>query len=47
MAYDLELDKVEAKIKAELEYDNFRVKQDRDYISDFDREIDKVLKIKQ
>lgn len=37
---------LEAKIKAEEEYDNFRVKQDREYISDFDREIDKLLKSK-
>ncbi|MFH7011422.1 virulence RhuM family protein [Flavobacterium sp. FlaQc-52] len=35
---------LEAKIKAESEFDKFRIIQDRDYISDFDRE---VLKIKK
>ena len=30
--------------KAEKEYEVFRVKQDKEYISDFDREIDKYLK---
>lgn len=34
---------LEAKIKAESEYDKFRTRQDREYISDFDREIKKVL----
>jgi hypothetical protein len=34
---------LEAKIKAEYEYDKFRIRQDREYISDFDREIKKVL----
>jgi hypothetical protein len=34
---------LEAKIKAESEYDKFRIRQDREYISDFDREIKKVL----
>ncbi|WP_163410351.1 virulence RhuM family protein [Flavobacterium ajazii] len=30
---------LEAKIKAEMEFDKFRVIQDREYLSDFDREI--------
>lgn len=34
---------LEAKLKAESEYDKFRVIQDRDYISDFDMEIKKLL----
>ena len=34
---------LEAKIKAEAEYDKFRVIQDRNYISDFDREVQKML----
>ena len=35
---------LEAKLKAEAEYDKFRVIQDRNYISDFDKEIMKQLK---
>ncbi len=31
-----------AKLKAETEYDKFRVVQDRNYISDFDNEIKKL-----
>jgi hypothetical protein len=31
-----------ARIKAHAEYDEFRVRQDRDYISDFDREIQRI-----
>lgn len=34
---------LEAKIKAEGEYDKFRVIQDREYVSDFDEEIKKLL----
>jgi len=34
---------LEAKIKADAEYDKFRVIQDRNYVSDFDREIQKML----
>lgn len=34
---------LEAKIKAESEYDEFRIKQDKNYISDFDREVKKIL----
>lgn len=30
---------LEAKLKAECEYDRFRIRQDREYISDFDKEI--------
>ncbi|MBL7645780.1 MAG: virulence RhuM family protein [Candidatus Hydrogenedentes bacterium] len=32
----------EAKLKAEQEYETYRVKQDRDYISDFDREVRRI-----
>jgi hypothetical protein len=32
---------LEAKLKAESEYEKFRVIQDRNYESDFDREIKK------
>jgi hypothetical protein len=35
---------LEAKLKAETEYDKFRVIQDREYVSDFDREVEKLLK---
>ncbi|MEO8962408.1 MAG: hypothetical protein ABI325_11025 [Ginsengibacter sp.] len=35
---------LEAKIKAEQEYEKFRVIQDREYESDFDREIKKLKK---
>jgi hypothetical protein len=34
---------LEAKLKAEIEYDKFRVIQDRDYISDFDKEVLKLI----
>ena len=34
---------LEAKIKAESEYEKFRVIQDKNYISDFDKEIKKLL----
>jgi hypothetical protein len=34
---------LEAKIKAETEYDKFRVMQDKQYISDFDVEIAKLI----
>ncbi len=34
---------LEAKIKAETEYDKFRIEQDKNYISDFDKEIKKYL----
>jgi len=30
---------LEAKLKAETEYEKFRIVQDKNYISDFDREI--------
>ena len=36
-----------AKIKAETEYKKFRVKQDKNYISDFDLEVNKYLKNKR
>ena len=35
---------VEAMKKAEQEYEVFRVKQDKEYISEFDREVEKYLK---
>ena len=34
---------LEAKIKAETEYGKFRVEQDRNYVSDFDTEVKKLL----
>ena len=34
---------LEAKLKAESEYDKYRVIQDENYISDFDREIKKII----
>ena len=34
---------LEAKLKAEAEYNKFRVIQDRNYISDFDKEIKKMI----
>ncbi|MDY0017275.1 MAG: virulence RhuM family protein [Candidatus Delongbacteria bacterium] len=34
---------LEAKIKAESEYDKFRVVQDRNYVSDFDLEVKRLL----
>ena len=34
---------LEAKLKAETEYDKFRVVQDENYISDFDKEIKKII----
>lgn len=33
-----------ALIKAEKEYEVFRIKQDKEYISEFDREVEKFLK---
>src|SRR5680860_460925 len=37
---------LEAKIKAEAEYEKYRVEQDKNYISDFDREVKKILEAK-
>ena len=37
---------LEAKIKAEAEYEKFRVIQDKNYVSDFDREVKKFLETK-
>jgi len=34
---------LEAKLKAEQEYDEYRVKQDKNYISDFDKEVKRVM----
>ena len=47
--YPILLDKgkvsaLEAKIKAESEYEKYRVIQDKNYISDFDREVEKLQK---
>jgi len=33
---------LEAKLKAEQEYETYRIQQDKDYISDFDREIKRI-----
>jgi hypothetical protein len=33
---------LEAKLKAEAEYEQFRQQQDREYVSDFDREIKRL-----
>jgi len=38
---------LEAKLKAEHEYEVFRVKQDADYLSDFDREIKRIQGVHQ
>jgi hypothetical protein len=35
---------LEAKIKAEMEFDKYRIIQDREYLSDFDKEILKLKK---
>ncbi len=35
---------LQAKLKAESEYDKFRIIQDENYISDFDREIKRIEK---
>ncbi len=37
---------LEAKLKAETEYDKFRIQQDRDFVSDFDKEVMKLLENK-
>jgi hypothetical protein len=34
---------LEAKLNAETEYDKFRIVQDENYISDFDKEIKKII----
>jgi len=33
---------LKAKLKAEQEYEAFRIKQDKDYLSDFDKEIKRI-----
>jgi hypothetical protein len=33
---------IEAKLKAEQEYNNYRKRQDQEFISDFDREIKRI-----
>jgi len=34
---------LEAKLRAEQEYDVYRIQQDRDYLSDFDKEIKRIV----
>ena len=34
---------LEAKLKAEQEYEVYRIQQDRDYLSDFDKEIKRII----
>lgn len=34
---------LEAKLKAEQEYEEYRVTQDKNYISDFDREVRRIM----
>jgi len=38
---------LEAKLKAESEFDTYRVIQDKDYISDFDKHINEIKKLKE
>jgi len=38
---------LKAKLKAESEYEKYRVIQDKNYISDFDREISKMIEKKK
>ena len=33
---------LKAKLKAEKEYKQYRIKQDKDYISDFDKEVKRI-----
>ena len=35
---------LEAKLKVKTEYKKFRVIQDKEYVSDFDKEVKKILK---
>ncbi len=37
---------LEAKLKAEVEYEKYRIIQDKNYISDFDKEIRRITGIK-
>ena len=37
----------EAEKKADKEYEKYRIEQDKNYISDFDREVDKILEIEK
>lgn len=39
-----EISHLEAKIKAEMEFDKYRIIQDREYLSDFDKEVMKLNK---
>jgi hypothetical protein len=38
---------LEAKLKAEQEYETYRERQDREYISDFDRELKRIQGAKE
>jgi hypothetical protein len=38
---------LEARLKAEAEYDKYRIIQDREYVSDFDYVIQKYLNSKE
>jgi len=44
LAHKGKVSALKAKIKAETEYDKFRVEQDKNFISDFDKEVKKYLK---
>lgn len=49
-AYPILLDKgrvsaLQAKLKAEAEYDEFRVRQDREFVSDFDRVVEEAKRL--
>ena len=33
---------LEARLKAEQEYEEYRIQQDKDYLSDFDKEIKRI-----
>jgi len=33
---------LEARLKAEQEYEGYRIQQDKDYLSDFDKEIKRI-----
>ncbi len=41
-----EISMLKAKLKAETEYKKFRIIQDKNYISDFDKEVEKLLNTK-
>jgi hypothetical protein len=47
LAHKGKVSMLQAKIKAEAEFDKFRVIQDKNYISDFDKELLRIKKIEQ